>query len=120
MSYMFSNCNQITEIVYGNKFNTEKVENFGYMFLGCNRLKNLDLTKFSIGTKTKNAPSLSWMIVALNSAETINLSVKDCKYDYSKQYANLAEYNLGECYNLKYIVSNGKLRFDCGGSIDGD
>lgn len=67
---------------FGQNFDTSKVESFAYMFSGMNSLKELDISCFKIGTKSKGIPQIEYMISDLSNAKTINVAVSECKYNY--------------------------------------
>ena len=52
LSYMFSECEKITNINL-SKFQTGNVKDMTYMFSGCHNLENLDLSTFSFCENTK-------------------------------------------------------------------
>ena len=47
MTYMFTNCYELTDLKIDN-FDFSNVVNMQYMFLGCHNLKNIDLKNMRI------------------------------------------------------------------------
>ena len=47
MSYMFSQCSSLKELLNLDNFDTHKVTNMGGMFSGCSSLKELNLNNFN-------------------------------------------------------------------------
>lgn len=47
MGYMFSGCEKLTELVFGNECNTQSVTTMRYMFYNCKKLETLDIRSFS-------------------------------------------------------------------------
>ena len=52
MSSMFEYCSSLTNIIFGDKFNTSNVTNMYYMFQGCRNLSILDLSHFDTSSVT--------------------------------------------------------------------
>ena len=69
MSYMFAGCSKLTELNLSN-FNTNKVTDMYYMFAYCSGLTNLDLSKFN----TKNVKNMSFMFNRCSGLTNLDLS----------------------------------------------
>ena len=69
MSYMFSSCESLTNLVV-SRFNTEKVTNMGNMFSGCKGLTSLDLRNFN----TANVESMTYMFSGCESLTSLDVS----------------------------------------------
>ncbi len=65
---MFSNCRKLTDINFGNGFNTEKVVSMSQMFYYCNSLANIDLSTFN----TSNVTNMYELFEYCNSLTNIN------------------------------------------------
>ena len=66
--YMFTGCNNITEINLAN-FDTSQVKNMEYMFSRCSSLTSIDLTNFN----TSKVTIMSFMFYGCSSLTSINL-----------------------------------------------
>ena len=77
VSYWFSNCSQLTSVMYISNLNTENTTNFNYMFYNCTGLKSLSLGDL----KTPAATSMQGMFYNCSSLQyKLNLS----NFDTSK------------------------------------
>ncbi|MGL5900010.1 MAG: BspA family leucine-rich repeat surface protein, partial [Lactobacillaceae bacterium] len=96
MSDMFRQCSNLTNLDL-SKFDTSNVTNMSDMFLGCSNLTNLDLSKFD----TSNVTNMSYMF--LGSSNLANLDLN--KFDTSN-VTNMSDM-FGNCSNLtKLDLSN--------------
>ena len=68
-NYLFIYCNSLTNLNL-SKFNTENVTNMHCMFSNCNSLTNLNLSNF----KTQNVTDMSYMFDGCNSLTNLDLS----------------------------------------------
>ena len=68
MSYMFSDCSNLTSINLEN-FDTSKVENMSYMFSSCSRLNSINLENFD----TSKVEDMSYMFKSCKELTSINL-----------------------------------------------
>jgi len=73
-SYMFYNCNYISEIDLSS-FNTKNITNMSYMFTKVNVIKNLDLSSFD----TENVTDMSYMFCGFSFFEKEKLDLS--KFD---------------------------------------
>ena len=69
MSYMFMECNSLKKLDV-SKFNTVYVKNMSRMFRGCDSLKELDLSNF----RTNNVTDMNNMFAFCHSLEKLNVS----------------------------------------------
>ena len=89
MSYMFSGCEKLTELDV-SAFNTSKVTSMSFMFQGCAKLASLNLTHFD----TSNVTDMSHMF---NYCES--LTSLDVTYFYTGNVTNMAAMFI-DCHNL--------------------
>ena len=68
ISYMFCECNSLTNIDLSN-FNAQNVTNMSNMFCGCNSLTNIDLSNFN----TQNVSNMIWMFYGCESLKKENI-----------------------------------------------
>ena len=79
ISFMFSECNSLTNIDLSN-FNTQNVICMYSMFSGCNSLTNINLSNFN----TQKVKNMSYIFYGCNSLLNIDLS-----YLYSHNFNNI-------------------------------
>ena len=91
-SYMFFGCEKLTNIDL-TSFNTKNVINMENMFAYCSNLKSIDLSSFD----TKNVVNMKFMFNGCNKLTNINLSSFE-----TKNVINM-EYMFYECENLMNI-----------------
>ena len=70
MSYMFYNCHSLTNIIFHDKFNTNKVTDMSGMFYNCSSLKNINLSNFN----TDKVTNMSNMFYNCSSLNNLDLS----------------------------------------------
>ena len=70
MGFMFSNCKNLTNIVFGENFDTLNVTTMSHMFSDCSSLTSLDLSDFD----TSNVTSMSYMFSDCSSLTSLDLS----------------------------------------------
>lgn len=91
----FSGCSNLTEIVDMDKYlNTEKVESTAYMFAGCSKLSQLDLSAFK---KYNNVKYMGYMFSGCSNLKTLDLS------DFYTSYVTSMEYMFHGCSGLQSI-----------------
>ena len=108
VSYMFYNCNYLTNIDLSN-FNSQKVTNMSHMFYKCESLKNINFSNFN----TQNVTDMSDMFYKCKSLTNIDLSnfnnqnvtnmscmFYDCN---SLTNLNLSNFNTQNVANMSYM-----------------
>ena len=80
----------LTDIEFGNKFNTSNVTNMGSMFVYCGSLTSLDLSSFD----TSNVTNMKWMFARCISLASLDVS----KFDTSNLTSMYSMFN--GCSNL--------------------
>ena len=70
MSYMFADCSNLVNIVFGDDFSTDNVAYMSYMFSNCFLLTELDVSKFN----TSNVTMMDRMFYHCESLNEINVS----------------------------------------------
>ncbi len=65
---MFGGCSSLTRITFGEGFKADKVESFGYLFSGCSKLAELDLSSF----RPMNNKTTEYMFNNCSSLERID------------------------------------------------
>ena len=93
MSWLFLNCESLTDINFGDNFNTSNVTNMARMFQGCVNLTSLDLSSFD----TSKVTDLTYMFKDCSGLSVLNLSNFNTS-NVSKMY-NMFE----GCTNLQSI-----------------
>ena len=97
MNSMFYNCTNLTNIIFGEHFNTKKVESMSSMFQGCTNLLALDLSNFD----TSSVTTMQRMFTGCSLLEVLNVSGFDTA-SVTTMYSMFAD-----CPNLAMIdVSN--------------
>ena len=97
MNSMFYNCTNLTNIIFGEHFNTKKVESMSSMFRGCTNLLALDLSNFD----TSSVTTMQRMFTGCSLLEVLNVSGFDTA-SVTTMYSMFAD-----CPNLAMIdVSN--------------
>ena len=106
MSYMFNECKNLTEINFGEDWNTSSVTTVERMFSGCTDLYGLDVSKFNThnvinmsgtfneckileelnvdGWDTSNVENMSYMFAECSSIVALNLTPNGNIWDVSK------------------------------------
>ena len=95
MGFMFKNCNKLQNINL-SKFETEKVELYNSMFLCCNALTNLDLSNFKI----MNKANMAEMFKDCSNLNELNLS------SFIISGENVIKEMLDNLTNIKKIIIN--------------
>ena len=75
MNYMFYGCSKLTNLDV-SKFNTSKVTDMGSIFSDCRGLTSIDVSKFD----TSNVTNMSWMFCSCRKLTNLDVS----KFDTSK------------------------------------
>ncbi|MBR0243312.1 MAG: BspA family leucine-rich repeat surface protein [Bacteroidaceae bacterium] len=97
MSYMFSGCKGLTELVFDNSlplWGTNQVTTFSNMFGECTNLKKLVLTRFS---NTSKVTSMYCMFYKCSSLETLDVSMMTTE---AVTNANYLFYDMGKLRQL--------------------
>jgi len=97
MSYMFSGCKGLTELVFDNSlplWGTNQVTTFSNMFGECTNLKKLVLTRFS---STSKVTSMYCMFYKCSSLEQLNVSMMSTD---AVTNANYLFYDMGKLHQL--------------------
>ncbi len=92
MSYMFSNCSNLTTLDVSG-FNTSNVTDMSYMFCGCSNLTSLDLSGFD----TSNVTNMYGMFTNCTSLKTLDVS------GFNTSNVTNMSYMFDCCQNLKTI-----------------
>ena len=92
MQYMFINCNSLTSLDL-SKFNTSKVTDMQYMFYNCKSLKSLDLSMFN----TSKVTNMQYMFYRCSSLKSLNLS------SFDNSQLTTTEWMFYECSSLKSL-----------------
>lgn len=69
MSYMFADCSNLVDIVFGDDFSTDNVAYMSYMFSYCTILPSIDVSNFN----TSNVTMMDRMFYHCESIEELNL-----------------------------------------------
>ena len=93
MSQMFSGCNKLKSIKFGDNFDTSNVQNMDYMFYNCFKLVSLDLKSFNTG----KVVSMEAMLFNAQSLLSLNLFHFD-----TSQVTNMKQMFFS-CNSLIYI-----------------
>ncbi|MGN0143466.1 MAG: BspA family leucine-rich repeat surface protein, partial [Clostridium sp.] len=72
MSYMFRDCSNLTNIKFGDTFNTYNTTTMNSMFEGCSSLKSLDLSSFN----TEQVTNMSYMFRGCGNLTSVNFGDK--------------------------------------------
>ena len=129
ISFLFSECHQLKEVIGLNKFNTDKVEMMNAMFYECEELEYLDLSNFN----TKNVINMEGMffncknlkeIKGINKFNTEKVTSMNCMFQNCNEleYLDLTNFNtantketswmFNECHKLKEIKGIDKFNTD--------
>lgn len=99
MQGMFAGCRNLERInIDPNKFNTENVEDMGWMFSNCNKLSSRDLPKFN----TNSAMKMNNMFT-----ECTNLEILDLRSFNTEKVVDMREM-FSNCENLTTILVDPK------------
>ena len=94
MSYMFYGCEKLKDIDVST-FNTANVTNMYGMFYGCNRMEHLDLSGFN----TANVTNMGGMFRGCTSLKTVDLR------DFDTENVTKVSYMFYQCGNLTTICA---------------
>ena len=84
---MFYNCSYLSNLTFGNNFNTSNVTDMGSMFAGCQMLEALNISNWDMGKITKISNFL------YNPYGTKSLTTLNFGYDLGKGYLTTASAN---------------------------
>ena len=110
MGAMFSDASGLTQINFGNNFNTEKVKNMSKMFKNATSLEQIDLSRFN----TQNVTDMSSMFDNATSLTGLDVSRFDTRNveNMERMFAglqltdlNLAAINTAKVTNMKEMFS---------------
>ena len=90
MSYMFAGCYKLSEINLSG-FNTSKVTNMSNMFLSCSSLKTLDLSSFNTKSVTEMQSMFGWCL----ELETIIVGE-----NWSTEHVTSSDYMFSGCSSI--------------------
>ena len=99
MGNMFLNCNNLKSLDL-TKFNTEKVTDMNSMFQNCRTLKSLDLTKLN----TEQVTNMNSMFLACRALESLDLT----KLNTAK--VTDMSYMFDQCYDLTTIYASDNFK----------
>ena len=99
MGNMFLNCNNLKSLDL-TKFNTEKVTDMNAMFQNCRTLKSLDLTKFN----TEQVTNMNSMFLACRALESLDLT----KLNTAK--VTDMSFMFDQCYDLTTIYASDNFK----------
>ena len=102
MEYMFSGCNNLQAITFGNNFNTSNVTSMTYMFSSCSNLTNLDLSSFN----TSKVTDCSVMFSGCTNLTNLDVS----NFNLSKFRYNRLQNTFANCPNLSNNSLNSILK----------
>ena len=113
MNGMFENDKVLTNIVFGDNFNTSNATNMTAMFRGCNNLTELDLSNFD----TSNTTSFQHMFDNCSNLTTLNLSSFDTSNVTHMNYmfykcSKLTNLDLSS-FNTSNVIEMGTMFGDC-------
>jgi len=107
-SYMFSDCESLTNINLSN-FNTKEVISMRGMFYNCKSLKNIDFSNLN----TQNVTDISYMFSFCKSLTNINLSNLEIQHVINMRHmfsyctslteVDLSNFNTGNAINMSYM-----------------
>ena len=106
MKIMFSRCNNLETIIFGDNWSTEKVTNMSSMFQDCTKLREIDLSKFN----TSRVTNMASMFENCSSLTILNLSTFDTRivepYNYNYSICSGLDSFANNCNNLQTIILN--------------
>ena len=113
MNGMFENDKVLTNIVFGDNFNTSNATNMTAMFRGCNNLTELDLRMFD----TSNVRNMGNMFLNCTKLESLDLSMFDTSnvMDMGGMFLNctkLESLDLSS-FDTSSITNFGKIFYHC-------
>ena len=113
MSYMFSGCDSLLNLVDVSKWNTDNIINMSYLFYGCKSLEYLpDISKWN----TKNVTNMSSMFCLCTSLKTLpdlskwntnnvtNMSSMFCRCESLIALPDLSKWNTEKVYNTLFFL----------------
>ena len=112
MNSMFYNCTNLTNIIFGEHFNTKKVESMSSMFQGCTNLLALDLSNFDTSSVTTmysmfaDCPNLA--MIDVSNFDTSNVTTMESMfYNCSKLVSlNLNNFNTSSLTNMHAMFAS--------------
>lgn len=118
MESMFAHCNNLTEILGLENFDTSKVKNMTSMFYSCSNLQNLNLSNFN----TSQVESMGWMFEQCSSLTNLDLSTfntKNVKIMTRMFYGckNLTTIYVGDNWDLTNVEDTTDMFTNCGTTI---
>ncbi len=116
MSYMFSGCKGLTELVFDNSlplWGTNQVTTFSNMFGECTNLKKLVLTRFS---STSKVTSMYCMFYKCSSLETLDVSMMTTEAVTNANYlfydmGKLRQLTVGSGFNFPKVSTKASYAF---------
>ena len=114
METIFADCTSLNKIIFGNEWNTDNVTSMGMMFISCESLKALDLSRFNT-EKVTNMFSMFASCYSLTSLDVSGFNTSNVT-DMNRMFAScqsMENINFGTKWNTDKVTSMYQMFMDC-------